>query len=288
MLMKKYFYLPSFALKRLKDENIKIYKNNFVEISDLKQIPFLNQDLQSELKTINLKYENYNVKKLVKKGDEHIEEVSELVYKLFNIKTKEDVENVEELTIRVMTESLYEVYNENLEEFIFNDISGFNPNYHSKKCDLILSKKIFKKYSTYIKNIILYEEGTFLSEIVAREDNVSKKELNEAIELYRIILGFSAKVKAEIGIYNNHFPQFRYNFERKHMRTTRSKKIIEKSKEVEKSIDEILIEFEKINSVLEERITQLENIRDKKHINFTKMKKNLFENWSFLPFIRKP
>ena len=71
------------------------------------------------------------------------------------------------------------------------------------------------------------------------------------------------------------------------MKTEKSKVIIEKSKEVESSINNIILEFEEIIKTIQKRILKLEGIRDKKYVNFSKMKKNFFENLSFLPFIRK-
>lgn len=210
-----------------------------------------------------------------------------MIYKLFNLKQNIKAENTNQLTLIVIAESLAEVFRENIDEFTFNDISGFNSHYYSKKCDLVLSEKIFHKYSMYMKNIILHEESVFLSEIESKEEKITKKELNESLELYRMLLGFSAKIKSEIAIYNNNLPKFRYDFERRHMKTEKSKVIIEKSREVESSINNIILEFEEIIKTIQKRILKLEEIKDKKYVNFSKMKKNFFENLNFIPFIRK-
>lgn len=64
---KKYFYIPSFVSKRLKDKDITIYKNNFIKTNNLKEIKLLESEVKTSLENIDFNYGDFNIEELLKK-----------------------------------------------------------------------------------------------------------------------------------------------------------------------------------------------------------------------------
>jgi len=210
-MKKKYMYISDFAIKRLKELDLVIIKKNFIEINDASQ-KIIDIDLIEEIKNIpDLVDEN---QKIVNKlnPDETKEMISTFTEKLLKKKLSDflyEPKNAKELIVFSISLLLKEIYEENHEDLIIEDISGFNPIYHKKKCDLIIVKKFLKKYKLILKRFILYEEISFINEVETRNKVISKKDKKNMVENYNSMLKLCENYNYELKNLTLSIPDFK-------------------------------------------------------------------------------
>lgn len=190
--MTKYIYISDFLSKKLKENNVDLIKNYFLEIDDTENLKLIQIEANKTFNNLpKLKFSDDEINTFlddIRENEEAIEIFSNKILKKDLSEFIKKPNSVDELIIFAISSTLSEIYEENKEDLIVEDISGFEPIYQKKKCDLIISREFLNKYLIIIKRVVLFEELSFVKDFETRTDSLTKNELKEAKRAYDSIL----------------------------------------------------------------------------------------------------
>jgi len=284
--MPKYIYISDFLSKRLKKKNnILLLKKYFIEVKDSETLDLLKLEVDKTLEDFpKLALKDKELNKIIdenRNNEEIIDTFSKEILKKDFSEFIKKPNSIEELIVFSIALTLKEIYDENQEDLIVNDISRFEPIYQKKRCDLIISNAFLKKYLVIIKRVILFEELSFIKEFETKTDNLSKSDLNKARISYDSVIRLIEEFRISLESLNLDFPEMRSKFIRKHKLTPKSKPIINLSKKVENNNQSIINELNKIAQNARKRKDFILKELEDNHINWNKIKKKFIEQKIF-------
>lgn len=279
--MSKYIYISDFLSKRLKNDEIVLLKKNFLEVNNSKNLDIIKLGVTKTLDNLpKIISEDEHINQLLKENRYNEELINvfskDILKKDFSDFIKKP-ESIEELIVFAISQTLNDIYIENQDELMLDNISGFEPVYQKKKCDLIISNSFLQKYLIIIKRVILFEELNFIKEFETKTDKLSKSDLKKAKQGYDSIIRLIEEFRISLESLSLDFPEMRAKFIREHMLTDKSRPIIELSKEVEKNNQNIIDELKKIAKNARNRKEFILKELDEKQINWPKIKKKFIE-----------